>query len=161
MLCLVNWPMKSTLAIFTKLWLLTICTQNCLKCLLLNPRSRGQVRHFHYFCWAAWPQELGWPHQNPGGGWSRSTARAQFNVRPVIYFLNVLLTYRKVASSSMSWLVAHLRIFRMLMKGKFDAYVLWPLAKKFQNWIVDRSTAREFTVCNEGFIFDLFVTKVI
>ena len=32
------------------------------------------------------------------------------------------------------------------MKGKFDAYVLWPLAKKFQNWIVDRSTARDFTV---------------
>ena len=32
------------------------------------------------------------------------------------------------------------------MKGKFDAYVLWPLAKKFQNWIVDRSTARNFTV---------------
>ena len=30
--------------------------------------------------------------------------------------------------------------------GKFDAYVLWPLAKKFQNWIVDRSTARDFTV---------------
>ena len=33
------------------------------------------------------------------------------------------------------------------MKGKFDAYVLWPLSKKFQNWIVDRSTARDFTVC--------------
>ena len=32
------------------------------------------------------------------------------------------------------------------MKGKFDAYALWPLAKKFQNWIVDRSTARNFTV---------------
>jgi hypothetical protein len=31
--------------------------------------------------------------------------------------------YRKVASSSMSWLTAHLRIFRMLMKRKFDAYV--------------------------------------
>ena len=32
------------------------------------------------------------------------------------------------------------------MKGKFDAYVLRPLAKKFQNWIADRSTARDFTV---------------
>ena len=30
------------------------------------------------------------------------------------------------------------------MKGKFDAYV--PLAEKFQNWIEDRSTARDFTV---------------
>ena len=39
-----------------------------------------------------------------------------------------------------------LRIFRLFMKGKFDAYVLWPLAKRVQNWIVDRSTARGFTV---------------
>ena len=57
-------------------------------------------------------------------------------------------TYRKVARSSMSQLVAHFQIFRRLMKWKFDAYVLWPLAKKFQNWIVDRSTARDFTVIN-------------
>ena len=54
--------------------------------------------------------------------------------------------YHKVAISSMSLLVAHLMIFRRLMKGKFDACVVWPLAKKFQNWIVDRSTARDFTV---------------
>jgi hypothetical protein len=40
----------------------------------------------------------------------------------------------------MSVLVAHFQIFRV----KFD--VLWPSAKKFQNWIVDQSTAREFTV---------------
>ena len=32
--------------------------------------------------------------------------------------------YRKVASSRLPWLVAHLSIFRLLMKGKFDAYVL-------------------------------------
>ena len=32
------------------------------------------------------------------------------------------------------------------MKVKFDAYVLCPLAQKFQNWIVDQSTARDFTV---------------
>ena len=54
--------------------------------------------------------------------------------------------YRKVANSRLSHLVAHQSIFRMFMKGKFDAYVLWPLAKSFQNWIVDRSTARDFTV---------------
>ena len=54
--------------------------------------------------------------------------------------------YRKVANSSLSRLVARFQIFRRLMKGKFDAYVLWPLAKKFQNWIVDQSTARDFTV---------------
>ena len=38
-----------------------------------------------------------------------------------------IVAYRKVASSSLSWLVAHFQIFRRLMKGKFDA-----LAKKFQ-----------------------------
>ena len=38
--------------------------------------------------------------------------------------------YRKVASSRLSWLVAHFRIFRLFMKGKFHAYVLWPFGKK-------------------------------
>ena len=55
--------------------------------------------------------------------------------------------YRKVANSSLSLLVAHFQIFRRLIKEKFDAYLLWPLAIKFQNWIVDWSTARNFTVC--------------
>ena len=32
--------------------------------------------------------------------------------------------YRKVANSSLSWLVARFQTFRRLMKGKFDAYVL-------------------------------------
>ena len=32
------------------------------------------------------------------------------------------------------------------MKEKFDAYVLWPLSKRVQNWIVDRSTAPNFMV---------------
>ena len=58
--------------------------------------------------------------------------------------------YRKVASSGMSRLVRHFKIFRRLMKGKFDVYVLWPVAKKFQNWIVDRSTAGNFTVCKQA-----------
>ena len=38
--------------------------------------------------------------------------------------------YRKVVSSRLSPLVAHLRIFRLFMKGKFDAYVLWPFGPK-------------------------------
>ena len=38
--------------------------------------------------------------------------------------LLISITYRKVASSSMSQLVAHFQIFRMLMKEKSDAYVL-------------------------------------
>ena len=54
--------------------------------------------------------------------------------------------YRKVTSSRLSWLAAHSRIFKLFMTGKFDAYVLWPLAKRVQSWIVDRSTARDFTV---------------
>ena len=34
------------------------------------------------------------------------------------------------------------------MKGKIHAYVPWPLAKRVQNWIVDRSTAHDFMVVN-------------
>ena len=34
------------------------------------------------------------------------------------------ILYHKVASSRLSRLVAQLRIFRLFMKGKFDAYVL-------------------------------------
>ena len=54
--------------------------------------------------------------------------------------------YGKVASSRLSLLVAHLKIFGLFIQGKFDAYVLWPLAKQVQNWIVDQSTAPDFTV---------------
>ena len=36
--------------------------------------------------------------------------------------------YCKVASRSTSWLVARPGIFRLFVKGKFDPYVLWPLA---------------------------------
>ena len=59
---------------------------------------------------------------------------------------NFFLFDRKVANSSLSRLVACFQIFRRIMKGKFDTCVLWPMAKKFQNWIVDRSTACDFTV---------------
>ena len=55
-------------------------------------------------------------------------------------------TYRKIASRSMSQLVRHQRIFRMCIKGKFDTYVLCPLAEMLQNWIVARSTACNYTV---------------
>ena len=45
------------------------------------------------------------------------------------------------------------------MKGKFDAYVLWPLDKKVQNWLLDRSTARDFTIfANVNNVFVLFTT---
>ena len=51
--------------------------------------------------------------------------------------------YYKVESSRLSWLVAHPRVFRLLMKGKF---ALWHLTKSSKIWKVDRSTARNFTV---------------
>ena len=44
------------------------------------------------------------------------------------------LTYHKVASRSTSWLVAHPSIFRMFMKGKFDAYVLWPAVSSVSSY---------------------------
>ena len=52
----------------------------------------------------------------------------------------------KVTSSRLSPLVAHLRISRLFMKGNFDAYVLWPWAKKVENWIIDWSNAHDFMV---------------
>ena len=54
------------------------------------------------------------------------------------------LVYRKVAYPS---------IFRLFMKGKFDAYVLWPLAQRVQNWIVDRSKVDIFFECNTLILF--------
>jgi hypothetical protein len=32
------------------------------------------------------------------------------------------------------------------MKGKFDAYVVWPLAESVKNWVVDWYTAGNFMV---------------
>ena len=68
------------------------------------------------------------------------------------------LNYRKVASWSTSRLVARPGIFRLFMKGKFDPYALWPFA--YDLWIVDRSTARNFTVLNTSEIKDLAKTKI-
>ena len=74
--------------------------------------------------------------------------------------LGLVSRYRKVSSSRLSWLVAHLRIFRLFMKGKFDVYVLWPLAKRVQNWIVDRFTARDFTLLMIHFFYVKFMNQV-
>ena len=49
---------------------------------------------------------------------------AHISVTSAVELEGAELTYRKVASSRLSRLVAHLRIFRLFMKGKFDAYVL-------------------------------------
>ena len=75
------------------------------------------------------------------------------------YCVRPSFNYRKVASSSLSRLIELFQIFRRLMKWKFDSYVLWPLAKKSQNWIVDQSTTRDITVdCyNTPMWFDAFL----
>ena len=59
--------------------------------------------------------------------------------------LNYGSIYTAKSRAVVFWLVAHLEIFRLFMKAKFDAYVLWPLAR-VQNWIEERSTARNFAV---------------
>jgi hypothetical protein len=67
------------------------------------------------------------------------------------------LEYHKVASSRQSRLVANPSIFRLFLKGKFDGYIMWSLAQRVQNWIVDRSTVRDFAVfMNWAFAFPQF-----
>ena len=58
--------------------------------------------------------------------------------------------YRISANSFRPWIVS--AVFRRLMKGKFDSYVLWPLVKMVQNLIVDQSTVQNFTTCFENHI---------
>ena len=49
--------------------------------------------------------------------------------------------------------VTYPRIFRLFIKEKFVIYVLWPLAKMIQNWIVAWSTSRNFTIISKSLIF--------
>ena len=49
--------------------------------------------------------------------------------------LFTMLECCKIASSILSWIIAHLRIFRLFMNRKFDPYVMRPLDRKVQNWI--------------------------
>ena len=60
--------------------------------------------------------------------------------------VNLHAIYRIVASRSTSRLVTCLGLFRLLMKGIFGPYVLWPLEKKLIFWIVTRVSARDYTV---------------
>ena len=55
--------------------------------------------------------------------------------------------YRIVASSIPSRIEAHADLFRLLMKGIFDPYVLWPFDKKSIFLLVKRVSTRDFTVC--------------
>ena len=53
---------------------------------------------------------------------------------------------RKVASTSLSCFEAHAGLFRLLMKGIFDDYVLRPFGKKFTFELVTRVRTRDSTV---------------
>ena len=57
-----------------------------------------------------------------------------------------LCKYRNVASSNTSLLEAHAGFFRLLMKGIFVVYVLWPFDKKLITWLVTRVRTRNYTV---------------
>ena len=54
--------------------------------------------------------------------------------------------YRIVASSNTSRLEAHAGIYKLLMKGSFDAHVLWLFDKKLIFELVTRIITRDFTV---------------
>ena len=86
--------------------------------------------------WRVYPK---WKQRNAClGGISYIIPQAYLKQK--MYSVNGYVTakrvYCKVASSRLSWLVAHFGIFRLLMKEKFDAYELWYLAKIVQSWIV-------------------------
>ena len=57
-----------------------------------------------------------------------------------------LLEYCIVASASLFRFEAHTGLFRLLMKGIFDPYVLWPFDKKLIFYLVTRISTRRFTV---------------
>ena len=54
--------------------------------------------------------------------------------------------YRKISSSNTSRLEAYVGFFRLLVKGIFDPYVLWPFDKKLIFQLVTRISTRDFTV---------------
>ena len=54
--------------------------------------------------------------------------------------------YRIVVSASPFWFEAHGGLFRLLMKEKFDAYVLWPFDQKLFFELVKRVNIHNFTV---------------
>ena len=113
-----------------------------------------------------WELRMRWLHVRNGYKLMLSALdRLNFLKSSFLASPNIQSKYRRVATSRLSQLVAHSRIFRLFIKRKFDAYVLWPLAKIVQNWIVDRPTASNFTVPYEapilGQLLDLISTPKI
>ena len=74
-------------------------------------KSRKTALHLYY---AQWVQ-------------IRSDSKRTFFLKQLHSYQEIIIqlfSYRKVENSSLFWLVTHFQIFRRLMKGKFDAYVL-------------------------------------
>ena len=68
------------------------------------------------------------------------------------------MSYRKVASSNMSRLEAHVGFFRLLMKGIFNPYVQWSFDKKLIFWLATSVRTRDYTVCQKIYlIFHPFI----
>ena len=59
----------------------------------------------------------------------------------------IVIMYRIVASTSPSCIEAHADLFRSLIKGIFNPYVLRPFDKKLIFWLVTHVSTRDFTVC--------------
>ena len=70
-------------------------------------------------------------------------------------FLELDFKYHKAAKRSTSCLVAHPGIFRLLMKGKFEVYFLWPFGEKLMFEIVAQSTIRNSMVL----FLKVFITR--
>ena len=68
----------------------------------------------------------------------------------MVYFLcrNIYVSnYLIVASTNLSRFKVHAGLFRLLMKGIFDPYLLWPFCKTLIFLLVTGISTRDFTVC--------------
>ena len=92
--------------------------------LLVSPDGQwilGQAPELQNYFVAAAMRSIG---AGAAGGIGEAIANHIIEGRPPFDMYNLVSTYRKVASSRLSRLVAHPVIFRLFMKGNFDAYVL-------------------------------------
>ena len=90
-----------------------------------------------YFTWVCW--RLSKPSN------SRSGSALKYQLHQSLWTKN-FIKYHKVASSNTSRLEAHTGFFRLLIKGIFDPYVLWPFDKKLISYLVTRVRTRDYTV---------------
>ena len=63
---------------------------------------------------------------------------------------NARIIYRNVTSTSPSCFEAHAGLFRLLMKGIFDAYVLLSFDKSFVFELETRVNTRDFKACKKS-----------